>query len=271
MKNRGWAGTALAVLLAGSLVIPPGVAADTGPQAGKVTNVIPAVNLERATQQMAVSTGMPVDWGDVINTGHLARARVTLDEGSVLNVGAESNLTIRKHDAGAQQTDLELNYGKVRATAVKQTKPGAKFEIRTPTGVAGVVGTDFYLDYEGFMTHVVVFEGSVRFCNLAGECVVVTAGMMSTIRSKNNPPSQPSNAPTAEVMQANTSTMLQSAKGVTGLMATHGALVGSALAVGIAAPIVAVRVVNQTSVCSSCAVFSNGGGSSVGVRHGRPH
>jgi len=72
-----------------------------------------------------------------------ARARIALDDGSVLNVGSESSMKIVKHDAGAQQTELELTYGKLRTQAQKIAKPDGKFEVRTPAGVAGVVGTDF--------------------------------------------------------------------------------------------------------------------------------
>jgi hypothetical protein len=61
-------------------------------------------------------------------------------------------------------------------------------------GVAGVVGTDFYISYLNNMMQLIVFEGAVRFCNLAGVCVVVTGGLMSTIRGNNQAPDAPSPA-----------------------------------------------------------------------------
>jgi len=79
-----------------------------------------------------------------VNTQVNARARIALDDGSVLNVGSESSMKVVKHDAGAQQTELELTYGKLRTQAQKIAKPDGKFEVRTPAGVAGVVGTDFF-------------------------------------------------------------------------------------------------------------------------------
>ena len=88
-----------------------------------------------------------VDWGDVVKTGDGGRARVALDDGSVLNVGSSSTLTVTQHNAAAQQTQIELTYGRVRSQVVKQSKPNAKFEIHTGVGVAGVVGTDFFLGY----------------------------------------------------------------------------------------------------------------------------
>ena len=41
-----------------------------------------------------------VDWQDQIDTHANARARVLLDDGSVLNVGADSSMRVIKHDAG---------------------------------------------------------------------------------------------------------------------------------------------------------------------------
>jgi hypothetical protein len=91
-----------------------------------------------------------------------------------------------KHDAGAQQTELELTYGKLRSQAQKIAKPDGKFEVHTPAGVAGVVGTDFYVAYDNSTMNVIVFEGLVRVGNLAGVCVVVKAGQMSSVRSGDN-------------------------------------------------------------------------------------
>jgi hypothetical protein len=183
----------LAILICVQLVIPADVAAQaTQPQhAGKITALLPVVNVIRGPQQTPASTSEEVFWGDVINTGHLARARVALDDGSVLSVGSDSNLTVTKHDGGAQQTDLELNYGRVRAKAVKLVKPKASFQIRTPTGVAGVVGTDFALDSQGDTTRIVVFEGKVSFCSLhngvIGSCVTVGSGESSSVQFNSAP------------------------------------------------------------------------------------
>jgi FecR-like protein len=106
--------------------------------------------------------------------------------GSVLNVGSNSSMHVVKHDAGAQQTELELTYGKLRSQAQKIAKPDGKFEVHTPAGVAGVVGTDFYVAYDNSTMNVIVFEGLVRVCNLAGVCVVMKAGQMSSVRSGDN-------------------------------------------------------------------------------------
>src|SRR5580692_741690 len=191
MNARRPATTVIAILVCLFLAVPVGVSAQVAQSAGKITAVVPIVNVVRGAQQVSASTSEEVFWGDVINTGHLARARVALDDGSVLSVGSDSNLTVTKHDSGAQQTDLELNYGRVRAKAVKLVKPNASFQIRTPTGVAGVVGTDFALDSQGDTTRIVVFEGKVNFCALhngvIGACVTVGSGESSSVQFNSAP------------------------------------------------------------------------------------
>jgi ferric-dicitrate binding protein FerR (iron transport regulator) len=199
MKTKSPSAVGLAVLLSLLLTIP----ADTwaapqaaGQRAGEVSRVIPAVSIARGSKTVTASAKSVVDWQDLLNTQVNARARIALDDGSVLNVGSESSMKIVKHDAGAQQTELELTYGKLRTQAQKIAKPDGKFEVRTPAGVAGVVGTDFFTGYDnttGTM-NVIVFEGLVKVCNLAGVCVLVKAGQMTNVRNGDNsgptPPTQ---------------------------------------------------------------------------------
>src|ERR1700737_3947173 len=189
MKMKSPYAFGLAVFLSFVISIPADVWAapqSAGQRAGEVSRVIPAVNIARNGKSIAASAKTAVDWQDLVNTQVNARARIALDDGSVLNVGSESSMKVVKHDAGAQQTELELTYGKLRTQAQKITKPDGKFEVHTPAGVAGVVGTDFYVSYGNSTMNVIVFEGLVRVCNLAGVCVVVKAGQMSSARSGDN-------------------------------------------------------------------------------------
>src|ERR1700693_5563633 len=119
MNARQPFSTVIAILICLLLAVPTGISAQVAQSAGKITTVVPIVNVVRGAQQVSASASQQVFWGDVINTGHLARARIALNDGSIVSVGSDSNLTIAKHDAGQQQTDLELNYGRVRAKAAK--------------------------------------------------------------------------------------------------------------------------------------------------------
>jgi len=155
-----------------------------GQRAGEVSRVVPVVRIARGANSLNASEKTVVNWEDRINTEANGRARISLDDGSLLNVGSQSTLLVRKHDSGAQQTYLEVGFGKVRAQAQKISKPAGKFEVKTPAGVAGVVGTDFYVGYENDVMTVIVFDGLVRLCNLAGVCVEVGASQMTTVRKQ---------------------------------------------------------------------------------------
>ena len=199
MKTKSPYALGLAVLLSLLIAIPADTWASpqtSGQRAGEVSRLIPAVSIARGPKSITASPKSVVNWQDLVNTQVNARARIALDDGSVLNVGSESSMKIVKHDAGAQQTELELTYGKLRTQAQKIAKPDGKFEVRTPAGVAGVVGTDFFVGYDvsaGAM-NVIVFEGLVKVCNLAGVCVLVKAGQMTSVRNGDNsapaPPTQ---------------------------------------------------------------------------------
>src|SRR5499433_841397 len=194
-----------ALAMAALMCLPAGfaVGADTpGQRAGEVSRVIPAVSIARGSKTINAAAKTVVDWLDVVNTQASARARIALDDGSVLNVGSDSSIKVVKHDGAAQQTELELTYGKLRSQAQKITKSDGKFQVKTPAGVAGVVGTDFFVSFDnatGTM-NVTVFEGVVKVCNLAGACVEVKAGQFSNVRTNDSSGPQPPTQASLDVL-----------------------------------------------------------------------
>lgn len=208
MKMKSPLAVGVAFSLSLLLVFPAEILAgpQTGQQrAGEVSRVIPAVSIARQSKKITASPKSVVDWNDVVDTQVNARARIALDDGSVLNVGSESSMIVKMHDAGAQQTDLELTYGKLRSQAQKIAKPAGKFEVHTPAGVAGVVGTDFFVafDLATKAMNVLVFDGLVHVCNLAGLCVDVKAGQFTTVRQgDSSAPAAPTQAGLDNLMAA---------------------------------------------------------------------
>jgi hypothetical protein len=137
----------LTLAMAAALLLPVSPAAQNAPgNAGKITTLIPVGNVARGATELTAQRDMPVLWGDVITTERGGRVRVRLEDGSVLSVGSQSQLRIEKHDAQAQDTQLELIYGSVRANATRIVAPGGQFKVRTKAAVAGVVGTEEYVE-----------------------------------------------------------------------------------------------------------------------------
>ena len=246
MKTKSPFLVALVCLVSYAIAIPGDLWATPAPadqRAGEISRVIPAVSIARGSKSIAASAKTVVDWQDVVSTQANARARVSLDGGSVLNVGSDSSVHIVQNDAGAQQTDLELSFGKMRSEAQKISQPNGKFEVHTPAGVAGVVGTDFYAAYENNMMTVIVFEGFVRVCNLAGVCVVVKAGQTTTVRNGDSSgPAVPAQALLGTLTDAVNSTNLGDGPGVEPI---HHIGRGTAMAIGILAlvPIIVIPVI----------------------------
>jgi hypothetical protein len=115
-------------------------AAVGGPEAGKVTREVPKGTVGRQGKELPLVTNDPVDWNDVVRTQEKGRLQITLTDGSLLSVGSRSEMTIVKHDAEAQQTDIELTTGTVRVDVKKISKDGGHFNVHTKTAVIGVTG-----------------------------------------------------------------------------------------------------------------------------------
>ena len=248
MNTKSPVALGIAFLLSLTIAIPADISAApqaSGQRAGEVSRLIPAVSISRGAKTINASAKTVVDWQDLLNTKADARARVSLDDGSVLNVGSESSIKVVKHDAGAQQTELELAYGKLRTQAQKITKPDGKFEVHTAAGVAGVVGTDFYAAYENDVMNVIVYEGVVRVCNLQGVCVLVKAGQFSNVRhGDNSAPTTPSQAPLDMLVTAGKDTEVGPRPGSGIENASHiGKGLGITMGIVAAVPIVVFTVI----------------------------
>jgi hypothetical protein len=170
------------------------------PAAGRVSRLIPQVQIDRASQHLVAAVSDSVYWNDELRSGPTGRVHVALKDGSQLNLGSDSYLRIVYHDAQWQQTSLDLLVGRMRGKISKLSRPGAKFEVHTPMGVAGLVGTDFSLLVANDYAELMVIEGMVRFTTLNGQIANVTAGNVFRI-SRVGPFDGPTHA-TPEELQA---------------------------------------------------------------------
>jgi hypothetical protein len=207
--------------------------------AGQINALIPAATRNSQTAKVKEE----LNWNDLLKTEKTGRVRAGLKDGSILSVGSDSELRIVQHDTVSQQTELEMDFGKVRSQVTKVTKSGGKFEMKTPNAVIGVIGTDFYTSFEGNKTTVICYKGQVTVtpvgnavaAGVAGStssAITVSAGQMVVVTS-DVPPAAPSQTP-SDVLEASLS-----ATAVVAEAPPHrghvvrNVLIGSGLAVGL--------------------------------------
>lgn len=166
--------------------------------------------------------GKKVVQGDTISAGKEGRAKIVMADKNVLNISPETQIKIEKYENdGKDKKNVELNvlYGKVRAS-VEQKYDGekSKFNIKTPSAVAGVRGTDFLTGYNPSTKamSVITFAGSVAVGTAgAGGAIVnpvfVNPGQMTEAKA-GGAPSKPQAMPKEEMQKLNNETKAETAK-----------------------------------------------------------
>ena len=252
------------------ILVPPGkyVLLQAGkPQAsietaGKVIAAIPAEVVERqGAAAIPLHLNDPVYWQDLVKTEMSGRVRIGLTGGSVLNIGARSQMRIVKHDVATEQTELELSVGKLRGQVVKLTKPGAHFQVKTQTAVIGVVGTDLIVISTPQSTTIICLEGTVTVANVLSSIsgsVTLQAGQATTV-PVNGPPTPATNVSSQTLQTAINQTFLPIVESVTAWQ--QDLTIGNAVIVGITAGLlgVALDLANQANSSASGALGSLGG------------
>jgi len=151
-------------------VLIPLVAAAAAAQAvGTVATLEGTVEIDRAGTTLVAAAGFEVEQGDVVRTGTAGRIRLLLRDDTVVNLGASSTLTLDEQVLGdgatPPQSMLQLLAGKVRVLVSNvYTQPNAEFEVKTPTAVAGVRGTEFVVTHDAAVaaTEVIGISGKVE-------------------------------------------------------------------------------------------------------------
>ena len=109
-------------------------------------------------------TGMVLNEGDQVRTKSGSKVVIKLDDGSVNQLTSLSNLTIQKLDRSLRgnTTGMDVEVGKSYNKVKKLNVERDKFNVGTPTAVAGVRGTYFSAEVEQTTDSTFdVFEGEV--------------------------------------------------------------------------------------------------------------
>ncbi len=119
--------------------------------------------------------------GDTIRTGANSRAALALASEAVMRLDADSTFTLQE-------------FKEKRSSVVDMFKGAAHFfsrqpkslEVRTPYTIAGVRGTEFFIQVDDTQTFLSIFEGNVLAANEAGE-LNLTSGQ-SAVAEKDKAP-----------------------------------------------------------------------------------
>jgi hypothetical protein len=231
-----------------------------GQLAGKVSNAIPDETVQHPAQtaEVLLKLNDAVNWEDVVRTLRTGRVRIALLDGSFLNVGARSVMKITRHDVQSQQTEVELQLGRLRGEVVKITKPGGFFQVRTQTAVIGVVGTIPVIEAFRDLTRVFCVEGvlTVRNINpaIVGE-VTLRAGEFTSV-PRAAPPTGAARASAARMQRALTQTNVGEAP----VPQLPGAPAGQAAGAGAQAGTTAATATNAVTLAEGAVSAGLSGG-----------
>ena len=154
--------------------------------------------------------------GQGLTTGKRSSAIIAIDHQiGLIKVAENTDLVVRRLDVtsnGGNITLVSVNHGQVALRARPFTNPTSRLEIRTPSGVAGVRGTEFGVGVSpNGSTAVLTTEGTVS-ANAQGQTVLVPKGYSSMIYP-GEAPTPP--RPTVETVALTVETVRQYRSGLT--------------------------------------------------------
>lgn len=117
-----------------------------------------------------VSQGQVLAPGDQLKTASGSRATVTFDDASRVQLNPGSSFTLK--EASPQASGMELKLGSLKAWISKSLN--RRFQVRTPTAVCSVRGTEFGVDVDpGGDTRVQMFGGLLAVADTTGNEILL--------------------------------------------------------------------------------------------------
>lgn len=159
------ANAVLSAVLACALLVPAARAASVSATYGKV------LYLRSGSYTWAqVSRGQIVNNGDQLKTATDARASVTFDDGSRVDLSPGTSFTLQQATPAA--SEMKVTLGGLKAFISKSLN--RRFQVRTPTAVCSVRGTEFAVSVDrGGETRVQMFSGLLAVSDRSGNEVLL--------------------------------------------------------------------------------------------------
>ncbi|NIW78164.1 MAG: hypothetical protein GWN16_01315, partial [Calditrichae bacterium] len=164
-----------------------------------------------STEGKDVKKGYILQDGDKLETGPLSFCAIKfLDDKSLLRIKEKSTCVI---EGKREQNAIEKNiFVEIGSFFTSLFKPKGKFKVTTPTSVASVKGTQFWILQLGQTgeTRYICIEGIIEVENSAGK-VLVKEGQTATVASRSRMPevglTKPGEIPSDEENQSSARTL----------------------------------------------------------------
>ncbi len=149
----------------------------------KIQNFSGTVKITKSggEQQYNAISGMSLTEGDSITTEKNSWITINIDDDKEIKIGPNSMVNISqlsgKIKAGNEQTSLSLHVGKVWSKIKRKLNMHAKYEIKVPTAVMGVRGTEFSVENTA--------DGEINVAVLSGK-VVTTRPLLQNDSNSND-------------------------------------------------------------------------------------
>lgn len=202
MFHRMMAARAVAmVLLAAALCLAVAGPAPAQPAGaiGEVADVVGQALVTRhgESEPEALTEGQAVREGDRIQTGEGARVRLRLEDGSVLQLGEDTECyldwVLFAPALDMRDILIEVPLGIIRSI-VEAVVPRSSVRLVTDTAIASVRGTDWIVEADPEVTAIVALEGEIAVRNVAPDLraeVVLGPGEGTSVPA-GEPPAPPS-------------------------------------------------------------------------------
>ena len=122
---------------------------------------------------------------DMLKTGANAKVEVRFDDGSLMQMGKNSLVSLKeyKYSKNMKSADINLKNGSLFAK-VNRLRKNSTFQVSTVTSVVGVRGTQFFVEIDkNNNVKVEVYHGEVEVSGSGGSKVFVKTGFQTKVAS----------------------------------------------------------------------------------------
>lgn len=139
-------------------------AASAAPMKVTVDKVQGTVQVSKGSGWAALKNGDTVPVGADVKTGAGSSCILKWAGGNVIKITPMSTVSVsaERTAAGDEKSSVNLKQGKVNAHAKKLSTAGSSFDVKTPTAVAGVRGTDILAEIQAGNVSFAVSDGQLE-------------------------------------------------------------------------------------------------------------